>query len=124
MYLPTRKTIRVARITYILYNIAVVSKAAVDIIKCFIYTHRVSVSVFAHNVEQIAYGSDHDARLAAMSDHRMCFTAARCPVREHGGVKTDEYVFHQAFRRLFIHFILNEFNKKRKLPTVIIIVIL
>lgn len=95
------------------YNIIAVFKAVVDINKCFIHTHSVSVSVFADNVKQIAYSSDHDTRLAAVPNHRVCFTAACCPISEHGGVKTDEYVFHQALRRLFVHFVLNEFNKKK-----------
>lgn len=84
-----------------------------DIIKCSIRTHRVPVCVFAHYVEQIAYRSDHDARLSTVSDHRVCFSATRRPVREHCGVKTDEYVFHQAFRRLFVHFVLNKLKKKK-----------
>jgi hypothetical protein len=82
-----------------------------DIIKSVIRTYRVPVSVFAYNVEQIAYCSDHNACLSAMSNHRVCFSAARRPVREYRGVKADEYVFHQAFRRFFVHFILNEYLK-------------
>jgi len=91
-----------------------------DIIKSFIRTYRVPVSVFAYNVEQIAYCSDHDARFSAMSNHRVCLSAARRPVREYCGVKADEYVFHQAFRRLFVHFILNEYLKNLSLISFIV----
>jgi len=92
----------------------------VILFKCSIRTHRVPVSVFAHYVEQIAYRSDHDARLSAVSDHRVCFSATRRPVREHCGVKTDEYVFHQAFRRLFVHFVLEKFKKVHRSTTFIV----
>lgn len=71
-------------------------------------THRVSVSVFADNVEQVADGPDHDARPAAVSHHRVRFPAARRPVSEHGGVVADQYVFDQAFRRPLVHLVLNE----------------
>lgn len=53
------------------------------------FTHRVSVSVFADNVEQVADGPYHDARLAAVSHHRVGFATARRPVSEYGGVETD-----------------------------------
>jgi len=112
---PKNET-RVARIAYdILLLLLLLAQYLKLIIKilCFIHTHRVSVSVFAHNVEQIANSSDHDARLAAVPNHRVCLAAARRPISEHGGVKTDEYVFHQALRRLFVHFVLNKFNKKK-----------
>jgi len=111
-----RKKRHVLRVRYIIIIIiTIIFTAVVDIIKilCFIHTHCVSVSVFAHNVEQIAYSSDHDTRLAAVPNHRVCLAAACCTICEHGGVKTDEYVFHQALRRLFVHFVLNEFNKKK-----------
>lgn len=94
-----------------------------DSIKFSICAHRVPVSVFAHYVEQIAYCSDHNSCLSTVSNHRVCFSATRCPVREHCGVKTDEYVFHQAFRRLFVHFVLNKFKKIHNSTTFIVILV-
>lgn len=78
----------------------------------FIFTHRISICIFAHYVEQIADGPDHNARFSAVSHHRVGFTAARRAVSEHGGVETDEYVFDQALGRFLVHLVLNEITNR------------
>lgn len=79
------------------------------VIHCYvIFTHRIPKSIFAHYVEQVADGPDHNASLSTVSHHRVGFTAARRAVSEHGGVEADEYVFDQALGRFLVHLVLNE----------------